>query len=185
MEYTELRPGKKIIIDREPYEVVTYEFLRKQQRKAVVKTQLRNLISGRILQKSFQGSDSIEEANLETKPVQFLYRSGDDFFFMDTTSYDQFSLTKDQVGNAANYLVDGMDVDILMFGSRTLGIELPKKVNLKVTDTPPGVRGDTASTATKPATLETGYVVNVPLFINEGDVVRVNTETGEYVERAE
>ena len=183
-DYMDLRPGKKILLDNEPFEVVTADFLRKQQRKAVVKATIRNLSTGRVIPKTFQGSDEIGELSLDAQHCQFLYRSGDDFTFMDMTTYDQFVLPKDQVGDAANYLADGTEVDLTFFRGKPISLIVPKKVDLLVTDAPPGVRGDTANSATKAATLETGYVVQVPLFVNEGDKVRINTETGLYVERA-
>lgn len=183
MDYMDLRPGKKILWENEPYEVVSAEFSRKQQRKAVVKSQLRNLLTGRVLQKTFQGSDAFDEAPLETKACQFLFRAGDDCTFMDMATFDQFALTKEQVGSGTNFLTEGLDIEVVLFRDRPISVSVPKKVDLKVVDAPPGVRGDTANAATKPAVLETGHTIQVPLFVNTGDVVRVNTETNAYVER--
>jgi elongation factor P len=183
MEYTDLRPGKKIMYNGDPYEVVSAEFSRKQQRKAVVKASLRNLVTGRALPVTFQGSDVIDEVQLETKSCQFLFRTGSDLTFMDMDSFDQFALGEDQVGPAVRYLAEGADVEIVLFKGKPISVNVGKKVELKVVDSPPGVRGDTANAATKPAKLETGFTLQVPLFVNEGDVIRVNSETGEYVER--
>ncbi len=184
MDYMDLRPGKKILWENEPYEVVSAEFSRKQQRKAVVKGELRHLFTGRTLQKTFQVSDSFDEAPLDTISCQYLYRSGDDFTFMDMKSFDQFMLTKEQVGAAAKYMKDGLDVDVVRYKEQPVSVTMPKKVDLKVVDAPPGVRGDTANSATRPVILETGHKVQAPLFIVTGDVIRINTETDTYVERA-
>lgn len=183
MEYTDLRPGKKVLYNNEPFEVVSAEFSRKQQRKAVVKAQLRNLVTGRVLPITFQGSDVIDELQLEMQPCQFLYRTGKELSFMDMNTFDQFALDEAQVGDAAKYMAEGSELEIILFNGKPISVNIPKKVELKVTDAPPGVRGDTANAAQKSITLETGFTLMAPLFVNTGDVVRVNTESGTYVER--
>ncbi|MDB4978812.1 MAG: elongation factor [Candidatus Peribacteria bacterium] len=180
---TDLKPGKAITIDGEPYLVVSSQFGRKSQSKANMQTKLKNLKTGAILAKNFQGSEKIEPADVGYRKVQFLYSDGDTYTFMDLQTYDQYELNKDVMEEQGGYLVDGAEVDALMFEEHPIGINLPSTVVLKVTETIPGVKGDTATGGTKPATLETGLVVNVPLFIHEGEKVKVNTETGEYMER--
>lgn len=147
-------------------------------------TKLKSLKSGNVIQKTFQGNDKVEPADVGYKKVQFLY--GDQssgYSFMDLESYEQFELDSDTVGDASKFLMDGQEVDALQFEGKPIGIQLPSTVQMKVVETIPGVKGDTASGGTKPATLDSGFKVNVPLFINEGDTVKVNTDTGEYMER--
>lgn len=183
MQYTELRKGTKIIIDSEPWVVTEYEFMRMQQRKATVKCTIKNLISGRTLHKTFQPSDNLEEAQLENRRSQYVYRSGDNFAFMDQQNFEQFEMTKDQLGEATDYLLEGADVDIMYFQGKPITMQLPPKVTMKVIDTPPGVKGNTATGGTKKAKLETGITITVPLYIEEGESIRINTENGEFIER--
>ncbi|MBI4836552.1 MAG: elongation factor P [Candidatus Abawacabacteria bacterium] len=183
MQYTELRKGTKIIIDNEPWIVADYEFMRMQQRKATVKCILKNLITGRTLHKTFQPSDNLEEANMENRRTQFLYREGDTFSFMDQENFEQFEMNKEQLGDNIYYLLEGHDVDVMYFKGRPVILQVPAKVTLRVTETPPGVRGDTATGGSKKAKLETGLNISVPLYIEEGELIKVNTETGEFVER--
>ncbi len=183
MQYTELRKGTKITIDGEPWIVTEYEFMRMQQRKATVKCTLKNLITGRTLHKTFQPSDNPEEAQLENHRSQYMYRDGDRFAFMDQKSFDQFEMTKEQLGDATDYLLEGSDVDIMYFQGKPITLQLPAKVTLKVIDTPPGVRGNTATGGSKKAKLETGISITVPLYVEEGESIRINTENGEFIER--
>ncbi len=184
MQYTELRKGTKIIIDGDPWIVTEYEFMRMQQRKATVKCTIKNLITGRTLHKTFQPSDNLEEALLENHRSQFLYREADRFAFMDQQNFEQFEMLKEQLGDATNYLLEGADVDIMYFQGKPITLQLPPKVVLKVTDTPPGVKGNTATGGSKKAKLETGITITVPLYIEEGDLIKINTENGEFIERA-
>ena len=183
MQYTELRKGTKIIIDNEPWVVAEYEFMRMQQRKATVKCTLKNLITGKVLHKTFQPSDNIEEAGLEHRNTEFLYRQGDMFAFMDKDNFDQFEMSLEQLGDVVNFLKEGLVVSVMYFQGKPVTVELPAKVELRVTETPPGVRGDTATGGSKKAKLETGVSISVPLYIEEGELIKVNTETGEFVER--
>ena len=148
-------------------------------------TKLKNLKTGSVIQKTFQGSDKLEPADLGYRKVQYLYGDENSFTFMDLETYDQFDLDKDTIEGSVNFLVDGQECDALLFDGNPIGINMPSTVNLKVVETIPGVKGDTASGGTKPATLESGLVVNVPLFITEGDILKVNTDSGEYMSRAE
>ena len=180
---TDLKVGAKIQMDGDPY-VVTWSQHSKQARGGgVMKTKMKNLISGSTVEKTFQGHDKIESADINFRRAQFLYANGDDFEFMDQESFESISFTRDQLGETALFLSDGMDVDIQHFEGKAINVQLPPKMEFKVTETDPGVRGDTATGGSKPATLETGYVVKVPLFINPGDKIVINTDNGEYCER--
>ncbi len=180
---TDLKPGRAISIDGEPYIVLASQFGRKSQSKANMQCKLKNLKTGVIMAKNFQGSEKIEPADVGYQKVQYLYNDGSSYTFMNLDTYDQFPLSNDVVEDVAGYLVDGLEVDALMYGDKPIGINLPSTVALKVVETIPGVKGDTATGGSKPAKLETGISVNVPLFVNEGDKVKVNTETGQYMER--
>ena len=154
------------------------------QRRPVMRTKLRSLKDGAVLEKTFKQGDKVEAADMSRSQAQFLYREGEAFAFMDQTTYEQFTIPADVVGEAARYISEGGAVTILNFDGKPISLELPKKVSFKVTEAPPGIKGDTATGGLKEVTLENGTKVNVPLFIKVGDVVRVNTETGEYSERA-
>lgn len=182
-EITDLKPGRAIQIDGEPYLVISSVFGRKSQSKANMQCKLKNLKTGAVIAKNFQGSEKIEEADVGYRKVQYLYGNGDSFTFMDLQTYDQFELPAEVIGDAAGYLVEGSELDALMFEDTPIGIKLKATVDFKVLETIPGVKGDTATGGSKPAKLESGLTVNVPLFINEGDTVKVNTETGLYMTR--
>lgn len=186
LSYNELKKGTVFVLEDEPYQVLEYEFLRMQQRKPVAKTKIKNLITGKIVERNFHQNESFEEADMEKRPIKYLYNHRDEFWFSQLADPSKrFSFTKDFIGAAGQFLKNNSEVTALMFNDEVIGIEPSIKVDLKVTETPPGIRGDTAQGGTKVATLETGATVNVPLFVNEGDIVRVNTTTGEYVERVE
>jgi len=170
-------------LEGEPYKVLSDEHSKMGRAGAVLRTKLKNLITGAVLEKTFQGADKVEEADVERTYAQYLYQDGDGFAFMDSASYEQFSLPKNVIGDLANYLVEGVEVSIINFNGGPINIELPVKVELTVTDAPPGIKGDTASSGDKLVTLETGAKVTTPLFINKGDKIIVNTEKGEYVSR--
>ena len=180
----ELRPGQAIEVEGEPFLILSAQFGRKSQGKANNVTKLRNLKTGSVTSKTFSGADQITPADVGYRHVQYLFGNDDLFTFMDLNDYNQFELSSNAVGESKEYLVDGLELDVLTFDDNPIGIRLPATVDLTVKETTPGLRGDTAQGGTKPATLETGLVIHVPLFINEGERVRVNTERGEYVERA-
>ena len=180
----ELRPGQAIEVEGEPFLILSAKFGRKSQGKANNVTKLRNLKTGSVISKTFSGADQITQADVGYKHVQYLFGNEGIFTFMDLNDYNQFELHADSVGDAKEYLRDGLELDVLTFDDNPIGVKLPATVDLLVKETIPGVRGDTAQGGTKPATLETGIVINVPLFINEGEKIKVNTERGEYVERA-
>lgn len=170
-------------INDEPYVVIKTEHMKVAQRRAVLKTKLRNLINGSVLEKSFQGGDKIEEAETETSRVNYLYKTDSEAYFMDNKSFEQFSLPLEQIGDKIKYLKEGTDVDMLYFQDRPVALKLPIKIGLKVISAPPGVKGNSAGNVTKVVELETGAQISVPMFISEGEVVIVNTDTGEYVGR--
>lgn len=180
----ELRVGLAIDIDNQPYQILWADFMRTAQRKPVMRTKLRNLITGQVLELTFKPGDKVEEANLERRTANFMYRQGDEFQFMDNETFEQFAFSKEQVGEISNFVKENTDVDVMLFNEKPVTISLPPKVVLVVTEAAPGVKGDSATNATKRVKVETGYEVAVPLFIKEGEKIRINTETGEYVERA-
>ena len=152
--------------------------------RGFVRVKMRNIRNGSLNDNRFRSEDQVERAVLDEREMQYLYHDGDDFYFMDTANYEQIHISSEALGDSVNYLKGEMTIQVEFYGSEPVGIELPQTVDLKVTDTAPGIKGATASNQIKPATLETGVVVNVPPFINNGDLVRVNTETGEYLSRA-
>jgi len=180
---TDFRNGLVIKMDGELFTIVYFQHVKPGKGGAFVRTKLKNVKTGRVLDRTFRSGEKVEDVRLEHKKVQYLYNDGDQFVFMDTNSYEQIFVEKDNVGDSSKFLIESMEVEILMHGTKALGIELPIFVILKITDTDPGVRGDTASGGSKPATLESGAVIQVPLFIEEGETVKVDTRTGDYVER--
>ena len=180
---TELKPGRAIQLDGIPYLIVASQFGRKSQSKANMQCKLKNMKTGAVIAKNFQGSEQVEPADVGYRRVQYLFNDGEQYTFMDLNSYDQFFLNKETLGDTIQYLVEGGEADALMFEDKPIGIQLPSTVDLKVVETEPGVKGDTAAGATKPATLETGAVVQVPLFLEEGQVVRVDRREDKYITR--
>lgn len=181
---TDLKPGTAISIDGDPYLVVSSQFGRKSQSKANMQCKLRNLKTGMIMARNFQGAEKIESADVGYQHVQYLYGDIDTCTFMNLNTYDQFPLSKEVLEAQLGYLVEGLECDALMYGESPIAIKLPSTVTLTVKETIPGVKGDTATGGTKPATMETGLTVNVPLFIEEGEKIIVNTDSGEYKARA-
>ncbi|MFH1366814.1 MAG: elongation factor P [Patescibacteria group bacterium] len=181
----DLKVGVFIKYNGEPCEVIYSDHIKMAQSKGILRTKIKNLITGAIVDKTFKGgSDKFEEADLIQAKANFLYKEGENYFFMDNTTYDQFSLSKNQIGDKVNYIKEGSDVQILSFEGRPINLVIPIKMVLEVTQTSEGVRGDTAQgSVMKEATLETGHNVKVPLFIKNGENILVNTETGKYVER--
>jgi elongation factor P len=179
----ELRKGVTIELDNELWQILDYHHIKMGRGSAQVRITLRNVKRGQTIERSFQAGTKWPRAQLEQRPVQFLYRDGDDFHFMDTSSYDQFMLRGEQLGSATSYMKDGMTLDRTSYEGETIGVELPITIDLLVTDTEPGFAGDTQSGARKPATTETGLVVQVPIFVEEGDTIRVDSRTGEYQTR--
>ncbi len=184
LEYNEIKERKYIIFDNEPYEVLSSHVFRKQMRKPVNATKLKNLISGRVVEHSFGAQDKAEEAEIEKINVKYLYENkGERWFCEDGNPSNRFKLTDELLGVGVKFIKPNDIIVAKSFDEKIFGIELPIKVELKVTDAPPAVRGDTAKGGNKFITLETGAQITAPMFINEGDIIRINTETGEYVER--
>ncbi len=183
MRVSELAKGMTILWEGELYEIIEYEHSKRGRGDALARTKLRHLQSGRVISKVFQGAEEVEPAFLEERPLQYLYTTGDEYYFMDRETYDQFPLTREQLGEAAHYLKEGLELTGLAYKGQIVKVELPTFVVLRVVSTPPGVKGDTASGGEKPAVLETGHKIKVPLFVKEGDLIKVDTRTGEYIER--
>lgn len=186
LDYNEVKPRTYIVMDGEPYEVLSWHVFRKQQRKPVNATKLRNLITGKVTEYSFHASEKVEEANLVTREVKYLYHNKNEYWFCEKDNPSKrFSLSEDFVGEQGKFMKPNGPIEILSFEDRNIGVKLPIKVELKVTEAPPSIKGNTAQGGTKVVTLETGASLNAPLFVNEGDILRINTETGEYVERVQ
>ena len=179
----DFRNGLTIETDEQLFQIVYFQHVKPGKGGAFVKTRLRNLRTGAVVEKTFRAGERMEQAVIERQKMQFLYRAGDEFTFMDMETFDQTSLPESRIGDGATYLKPDMEVAVVTYGGELLGVELPNTVDLAVTQTDPGLRGDTATGGSKPATLESGAVVNVPLFVDEGDVIRVDTRTGQYVQR--
>ena len=183
--YGELRKGTAIELNDEPYMVVDYQRSKMQKRAPVMRIKLRELRTGRLVERTFSGFDvDFSLAQVERRHAQSIYNEDDYYYFMDTESYEQFPLTREQMGDALQYLIEQTTVDLVFYRDQPIAIELPITVELKVAETVPGVKGDTAQGGSKPATLETGLHVNVPLFVNKGDVLKIDTRSGEYLSRA-
>jgi elongation factor P len=180
---SDLRKGLKIQIDNEPWVIIDFQFSKPGKGQALYRCKLKNMITGAIVDRTYRSVDTFEAANLEERKMQYLYNQDDQFFFMDLENYDQTSLNEDQVGEAKNFLIDNLEVDMLLFDDRPIGITLPNFVDLLVTKADPWVKGDSVSGDSKPVTLETGYTLRVPPFIEEDTKITVDTRTGEYVTR--
>jgi len=186
LSYTELKPGVVFVKDGVPYVVLSYAFSRKEAQKPVVRLRIRHLVTGKVTEYSAQPSEHFEEAEIERRPVTFIYESKGDYWFCEPSDKSKrFSLGGDMLGESAQFLKTGVEVMAIVFDDEVVAIEVPIKADLEVTEAPPSVRGNTAQGGTKVVVLETGAKVTTPLFVNQGDVVRVNTSTGEYVERVE
>jgi elongation factor P len=180
---TDFRRGLKIELDNIPYEIVDFQHVKPGKGGAFVRTKLRNMLNGRVVENTFRSGEKMGKPDMETREMQFLYKDGSGFVFMDMESYEQFSVETDVLGGKGGYLVDGMELTMLMYRGKALDMDLPASVALQVTHTEPGVKGDTVSGATKPATLSTGITLQVPLFVNEGEKIKVDTRSGEYLGR--
>lgn len=180
----DFRPGVTIELNGDPCQVVEFQHVKPGKGAAFVRTKIKNLKTGSTTEMTFRGGEKVPKASLERHQMQFLYFDGEGYVFMDNATYDQISLTPTQLDGGEKYLKENMDCQVNVYKGNVLGIELPNTVDLAVTETEPGIKGDTASGGTKPATLETGVTVNVPFFVNIGDVLRIDTRNGEYIERA-
>jgi elongation factor P len=179
----DLRKGLKITLDGDPYIVIAFDFAKPGKGQALYRTKMRNMINGTILDRTYRSGETFEPAFLEDRTMEFLYKDDDGFHFMDNQSYEQIVITESALGDAKNYLIDNIKVDVLLFKEKAIGVDLPNFVNLRVVQTDPWVKGDTSGSDSKPATLETGYVLRVPPFIEEGELITIDTRTGEYSTR--
>ncbi len=180
---TDFRPGLVIKYNNEPWTIIEFQHVNPGNWRAFVRTKLKNLKSGKVIENRFRAGEAIDIIRIERKQFQYLYKDATGLVFMDQENYEQMSVQKEQIGDGADFLKDGMVVDILMNGNDITGVELPITVELSILETVPGVKGDSANPGTKPAKVETGATVNVPLFINEGDTIKIDTRTGSYIER--
>jgi len=184
IQATRLKKGMLVKIENDLFRVLELQHVTPGNLRGFVRVKFRNIRSGTLSDQKLRSEDTVERATLEEREMQYLYKDGDDYYFMDTSSYEQIHISSEALGDSVNYLKPEMTILVEFYGTEPVGIELPVTVDLKVLDTVPGIKGATASNQVKPATLETGLVVNVPPFINNGDMVRVSTESGEYLARA-
>jgi len=184
IQATRLKKGMLVKMDQDLFRVLELQHVTPGNLRGFVRVKLRNIRNGSLSDQKLRSEDTIERATLDEREMQYLYQDGDDYYFMDTSSYEQIHISNEALGDSVNYLKPEMTIQVEFYGSEPVGIELPQTVDLKVLETVPGIKGATASNQVKPATLETGLVVSVPPFINTGDMIRVSTETGEYLARA-
>jgi elongation factor P len=180
---SEFKRGLKIEMDGVPYEIVEFLHFKPGKGGAMIRTKLRNLLTGKITDNTFRSGEKVGKPDFETREMQYLYKEGDSYVLMDMTSYEQVYASEDQVGGKGGFLKDGETVKVLLYNGEPIDVDLPASVVMQVAETEPGMKGDTVSGATKPAVLETGITVQVPLFIDEGDQVKVDTRSGEYLGR--
>ena len=183
MDIGEIRKGTKLVSDGDPWVVIEYQFVKPGKGQALYKCKLKNMVSGVIIDRTYRSGEKFEKADLEEHRMQYLYTDGDEYHFMNNETYEQVALNADQVAEAKHFLLENLEVDMLFFNGAPIGLTLPNFVELEIVESEPGIKGDTASNTTKPATLSTGYVVQVPLFIDQGEHIKVDTRTGQYVER--
>ncbi len=180
---SDLRKGLKIEIDGEPYVITGFEFSKPGKGQALYRTKMRNMVTGNAFDRTFRSNDKFKKAPLEERAMQYLYSQADEYFFMDNQNYEQVSVTKAQLGDNTNFMVDNMDVQILLFNGNPIGVTLPNSVNLRVTRADPWAKGDTSGSDTKPVTVETDYQLQVPPFVEEDDLIQIDTRTGTYITR--
>ena len=181
---TDFRRGLKIELDGTPFEIVDFQHVKPGKGGAFIRTKLKNMLNGRVVENTFRSGEKMEKPDLENREVQYLYKDGSGFVFMDMGTYEQFTVDEEHIGPKGGYMLDAMELTMLLYKGKALDVDLPTSVIMEVTHTEPGIKGDTVSGSTKPATLQTGITVNVPLFVNEGEKVKVDTRTGDYLGRA-
>ena len=179
----DFRNGVIFELDSQVYKVVEFQHVKPGKGAAFVRTKLKNVITGAVLEKTFNPTEKVQETQIDRKDMQYLYNDGETYYFMDNETFEQLPLSSEDLGDTLNYLLDNMVIKVLSYKGKVFGVEPPMFVELEVTYTEPGFKGDTSTGASKPATLETGYVVNVPLFVEIGNKIRIDTRTGEYMER--
>lgn len=179
----DLKKGLKIIIDGAPYLIIAFDFTKPGKGQALYRTKMRNMINGSILDRTYRSGETFEPASLDERQMEYLYKEGTHYTFMDQQTYEQVVMEEDAIGEAKNFLLENLKVEVLLFGEKAIGVSIPNFVNLRVTQTDPWAKGDTSGNDSKPATLETGYVLRVPPFIEEGELVTIDTRNGEYSTR--
>ena len=180
----DLRANMKVVLDGDVWAVVSAEHYKREQRRAIARVRLKSISIGKVIERNFQVADTIEKADLDLRDMQYLYREGNLYVFMDNTTYEQMHISADQLGDDAGFLKEGSTITVSLYEGRAIAVELPPKVDLKIVETAPATRGDTVQNATKAATLETGMEIRVPLFIKEGEKIKVHTESREFSGRA-
>jgi elongation factor P len=180
----EFRKGLKVLLDNdEPFTIVEFQHVKPGKGGAFVRTRLKSLVTGNVLDRTFKSGDKVEIPDMEEKEMQYMYKEGANYYFMDVNTYDQLFVEEENLGDATNYLKEGLTINVSFYKGKAIGVDLPNFVDMVVTKTEPGMKGDTAQNATKPAELETGYVIQVPLFLEQGDMVKIDTRTGDYITR--
>jgi len=182
-ETSDIRKGLKVLMDGNPYTVIEFQFVKPGKGSAFTRTKFKNLLTGGVIEKNIRSGEKLEPANVEEREMQFLYKEGDDFVFMDQSSYEQVTVASEIVGDSGDMMMDNLECSVLFFNDRAVGVTLPNFLIVKIASTEPGAKGDTATNVTKPAIIETGAEVQVPLFINEGDTIKFDTRDRKYVER--
>jgi len=183
MDTSDIRKGLKMMVDNQPFSVIDFQFVKPGKGQAFTRLKMRNLINGNVLERTYKSGEKIEKADVEEKVMQYIYPEGTDYVFMDEASGEQVNIPGDKMQDEAKWISDGMNVDVTFWNGQPIGIAIPNSVVLQIVSSEPGIKGDTASGATKPATLSTGAVVNVPLFVSEGEWIKVDTREGSYIER--
>ncbi len=183
MDTSEIRKGVKMMVDGKPYAVVDFQFVKPGKGQAFTRVKVKSMVDGSVLERTYKSGEKIEKADVEERALQFIYQDGENYVFMHEASGEQITVPGDKMEDEAKWLSDGMTIDVTLWNGAPIGVTMPASVTLQVTSSEPGIKGDTASGATKPATLSTGATVQVPLFVNEGEWVRVDTREGRYVER--
>lgn len=182
-ETSDIRKGLRIELDGAPFQIIEFQFVKPGKGTAFTRTKVKNMINGAVLDRTFKTGEKLKPADTKDREMQYLYNDGSEFYFMDNENYEQIGIATDIIGDGSNYLIENMNVTVGFFQDKAIGITLPNFVTLQVTETAPGEKGNTVTGATKPATLSTGYTVNVPLFIKQDEMLKIDTRTGEYVER--
>ena len=183
MDTSDIRKGLKMMVDGQPYAVVDFQFVKPGKGQAFTRVKIRNMATGAVLERTYKSGEKLEPADVEERQLQYIYPDGQDFVFMDAQSGEQIHVSGEKIGDDAKWLSDGMNIDVTLFNGLPIGVSLPPHVVLQITKCEPGVKGDTASGATKPATVSTGAVVNVPLFVQENEWIKIDTADGKYIER--
>jgi elongation factor P len=183
MDTTDIRKGLKMMVDDQPYVVIDFQFVKPGKGQPFTRVKIRNMATGSVLERTYKSGEKIEQADVEERPLQYIYPDGTDFVFMDAATGEQITVPGEKIGDDSRWLSDGMSIEVTLFKGQPIGVSLPSHVVLQIVASEPGIKGDTASGATKPATVSTGAVVNVPLFVQEGEWVKIDTREGTYLER--